>query len=65
MGNDLINHWKWIVMAVLHAETKLRREGKLKVTLDDTLEQAFERWCEEIAKEILKTQEKDGNTGNR
>ncbi len=52
-------------MAVLHAETKLRKEGKLKITLDDTLEQAFERWCELIAKEILKTQEKDGNTGNR
>ena len=60
----MINHWKWIVMAVLHAETKLRKDGKLKITLDDTPEQAFERWCELIATEILKTQ-KDGNTGNR
>ena len=65
MDKELINHWKTIVGAVLYAETKLRKEGRLRVMLDETAEETADRWCELIAKEILKTQEKDGNTGNR
>ena len=52
--DGLLEHWKYIVRAVLTADAELRKQGH---TIDEKANPVKEtdRWCELIAREILKT----------
>ena len=50
----LLEHWKYIVRAVLAADAALRRQGHTVDEKADPVKEA-DRWCELVAREILKT----------
>ena len=56
MGSSegLLEHWKYIVRAVLTANAELSKQGHaIDVKADP--EKEMDRWCELVAREILKT----------